>query len=379
MVLRPATDDRIPAQPAPPAPAPPTSLADPALGVAARAAPPVEVAGVDLVDEVLDLSTGVRHRTLAVDDGPASADRPQVLADFAEQDALLRANPQWLAPEVVGGELVLHNEVSRWFYRSAAMREWRRELVPGASALYPVQRPTDPRLPSGAPIDALARSIFTDCLDSIGIRTRAQVLREVVQQAARAAPEPPRGTVQRAAWVSLACGAAVPVLDAVATLEDTPGADPHLHLVDLDPAALVFARELATARGLVEGADFSLLERDLVTGVVARDSLVDELGEASASVVDAVGIFEYFRDAACVRLLRNAYRLLRPGGVLVVANMLSDRRELQMNQRGIGWPRLFPRSSDQLVELVRLAGLPLARTTVSIPTDGIYAVVDVRR
>ena len=90
-----------------------------------------------------------------------------------------------------------------------------------------------------------------------------------------------------------------------------------------------------------------------------------------------MGIFEYFRDASCVRLLRNAHRLLRPGGVLVVANMLADRPELAMNQRGIGWPRLYPRSVGQLVELVRRAGLPLERTTVSTPQDGVYTVVAV--
>jgi len=359
MASRPTTSDRIPTQPA----APPTVPA-PQVHAPQR---------VELLEAHRDAATGVHHRRLQVDDGHDGPDRAGVLAAFAAHDALLREHPDWLAPEVVDGELVLHHDVSRWFYRSPALREWRRELVPSAGALHPMQRPNAPHLPSGGRIDPVARAVFAHCLDAIGIRTRAQVMREVVQDAAQ------QMAPGRASWVSLACGAAVPVLDAVAALVGSAGADPHLHLVDLDPHALAFAGRLAAERGLAEGEDFTLLQRDLVTGVVARDDLVDELGEASASVVDAVGIFEYFRDASCVRLLRNAHRLLRPGGVLVVANMLADRPELAINQRGAGWPRLFPRSPEQLVDLVRRAGLPLERTTVSIPEDGVYAVVDVRR
>ena len=62
---------------------------------------------------------------------------------------------------------------------------------------------------------------------------------------------------------------------------------------------------------------------------------------------------------------------------LVVANMLSDRPQLAFNQRGAGWPHIYPRSIDELVRLVELAGLPLDRTTVHVPQDGVYAVVEI--
>ena len=374
LVSLPSTSDLIPAQPS-------------CCEVHARAATGPTPNGHDghdghdgavrVMEVVRDARTGVRHRRLHVDDGHDGAERAAVQAEFAAQDAVLRENPAWAPPELDGADLVLHHEVSRWFYRSATLREWRRELVPSASALHPMQRPDAPHLPSGGLIDPVARRVFKHCLDAIGIRTRALLMREVVQEHAFAGAGD--GAGRPGSWVSLACGAAVPVLDAVRVLERAGGVRPHLHLVDVAPQALAFARRLAAQQGLVEGADFTLLERDLVTGVVARDLLLAELGEASAAVVDAVGIFEYFRDAACVRLLRNAYRLLRPGGVLVVANMLTGRRELDLNQRGAGWPRLFPRSAEQLVELVRRADLPLERTTVSVAGDGVYAVVDVRR
>ncbi len=303
------------------------------------------------------------------DDHP---DRDLWVAHGDRWDAHLRAHPELAAPVVRGGELHVDNEASRWLYSSPGMREWRRELVPSARALLPMQRPHGAVLPSGAALDTMAFDAFVCSLDGIGIRTRAAVMRDVVtRNESRGAAT----TAVRPTWVSLACGAAVPVLDAAAAAAATP----RLHLVDLDESALAFARRLAEEQGLVEGPDITVSRRDLVRTIVARDTLVDEIGPGSAAVVDALGIFEYFSSSACVRLLRNAYRLLEPGGVLVVANMLSDRPQLAMNQRGVGWPAIHPRSVDEVLHLVERAGLPLERTTVHLPEDGVYAVVEVTR
>ncbi|SDQ40654.1 class I SAM-dependent methyltransferase family protein [Quadrisphaera sp. DSM 44207] len=342
---------------------------------ASAGAPAAPAFPVELLAERVDPVTGVRVRRVAVaDESDLSPSRESTHAMFALLDEMLRAHPQWRAPSVVDGEVATHgNPAGEWVYASAAMREWRRELVPGAVALYPVQRQAS-HLPSGAPLDATARRVFLDSIDGIGIRSRARIMSQAVRRVTEAswrsgAPEP-------ATWVSLACGAAVPVLDAVAALR---GPRVHLQLVDLDASALAFAARLAAEQGLVEGVDYALHRRDLVRTAVAGSSLVDEVGEGAATVVEALGIFEYFTDASCVRLLRNAYRMLRPGGALVVGNMLSDRRQLHFNQRAAGWPRLHPRSVDQLVGLVRRAGLPTRRTRVSIPEDGVYAVLEVDR
>lgn len=311
------------------------------------------------------------RRVRVADPSDDAADRQDWQERMGVWDAVLTADPALAAPVVRDGALVLRNDASRWLYSSPGMLEWRRDLVPSARALYPMQRPDDAMMPSGRPLDEMARRMFIGSFDGIGIRTRAAVMREVVADRARRAPAP---AGERTEWVSLACGAAVPVLDAAAAV---PG-DHHLHLVDLDVDALGFARHLADEQGLVEGTDYTVLHRDLVRTVVVRDTLVDEIGEGRAAVVDALGIFEYFRDAACVRLLRNAYRLLAPGGVLVVANMLADRPQLTWNQRGVGWPAIHPRSVDEILDLVSAAGLPLGLTTVHLPTDGVYAVVEVR-
>lgn len=328
---------------------------------------------VRLAVEHLDPTTGLRTRQLVVvDESDDSPTREASQAAFAALDALLVENPSWRAPSTGPDGLEVDNAASAWVYSSPAMRQWRTHLVPRATALYVLQRPDSQHLlPGWTPVDALCRTFVVDGLDGIGIRTRARMLQDAVSDRLGAALEG-----GRARWVSLACGAAVPVLDVMAR---TGLSGAELVLVDIDDEALAFAGDLAREAGLVEGADFSLLRRNLVSGVVARAELVEELGAGSATVVDALGIFEYFSDASCVRLLRNAWDLLEPGGVLVVANMLADRPELALNQRGLGWPSIVPRSPERLVELVRKAGLPLDRTTVSTAQDGVYAVVDVVR
>ncbi len=319
-------------------------------------------------------TAGVVVRTVAVTDvSDHHPDRQWWSRQLERCESYLREQPHLRAPTVRDGRLEVHNDVSRWLYHSSdALAEWRRDLVPSAMALFPMQRPFEAVLPSGSPLDTMAVDAFVCSLDAIGIRTRAAVMREIIT---RHEDRAPRAHGHRPTWVSLASGAAVPVLDAAAAVT-TP---PRLHLVDLDEVALDHARDLARAQGLVEGGDLTVSRRDLVRTIIARDGLVEEIGEGSAAVVEALGIFEYFTAAACVRLLSNAYRLLEPGGVLVVANMLADRPQLAVNQRGVGWPAIHPRSVADLVDLVARAGLPLSAVTVHVPEDGVYAVVEIAR
>lgn len=348
--------------------------AGPALEALALAGATPATGVVDLALERRDDATGALLRRVVVtdlaDDSPTRRLRQ---AQIAARDQLLRANPRWPGPFVeADGSLVPSNEVAAWLYDdSPALQEWRGRLVPSARALFPLQRPHATHLPTGVPIDDKARSFFMDGLDAVGIRTRGAVLRDVVSRTSNRWTL--QGRTERSTWVSLACGGALPVLDSLSALH------PHelsLVLVDIDPVALDFAHRLALEAGVPE-RDLVMLQRDLVRTVVVRDDLVDELGAGTAAVVDALGIFEYFSDAACVRLLRNARRLVADGGVLVVANMLSDRPELHWNKRGIGWPLLRERSTQQLLGLVDEAGIDTARTTVTIPQDGVYAVVSI--
>ena len=288
---------------------------------------------------------------------------------------ILRENPEWTAPEVTRDELtgerslLCNNLASETIYAAPGMHEWREQLVPSAIALYPLQYPDEPRLPSGGEIDEETRGYFTYALDAIGIRTRAEIMRNIAAKYVSA-------NSGRTEWVSLACGAAVPVLNAIPEeARDTV----HVEMIDLSERALDFAGMLATDRGFEEGKHFTRRHDNLLRSIVASNELVRELGEESAEMVDAMGIFEYFDDKTVVKFLEHSYQLVAPGGALVVANMLDNHPQLDFNQRGIGWPKIYPRSRQELQEIFAKANLSPENITGYVAQDGVYGVFEITK
>jgi SAM-dependent methyltransferase len=92
--------------------------------------------------------------------------------------------------------------------------------------------------------------------------------------------------------------------------------------VDLDPAALAFAR------GRLDGR----LRRPVTTVCtdVAHLFKDEALRSEPFDVVYAAGLFDYLRASLASRLIEGCYRLLAPGGVLIIGNF---SRELSPNDR----------------------------------------------
>jgi cyclopropane fatty-acyl-phospholipid synthase-like methyltransferase len=111
--------------------------------------------------------------------------------------------------------------------------------------------------------------------------------------------------------------------------------------------------------------------------MVVSDKLVQELGEHSAELVDGLGIFEYFSAPEAVHFIRHALRVVKPGGVLIISNMLTTSPQLAFLLRCIGWPTLYPRTLLELREIVLAAGVDLKNVTVTLPHDGVYAVLEI--
>lgn len=327
------------------------------------------------------LSESIDHDGVAIrhvsffdisDDSPSKYEIRDRITGYVER---VRLHPEWQAPRVNidergNRELVCNPVAEEMYAEMPAMASWRKELVPGAVALYPLQYPGERCLPNGVEIDDLTRDMFTNSLDAIGIRTRAKVMSHL------AANYINEGGAT--SWTSLACGAAVPVLNAIEDNIDKVNGI-NLKLIDLDPSALSFAGDLAESRGLAEGEDFELLNRNLLREMIATDRLVQEIGEESMDLVDALGIFEYFNEKYSEKFLANSYKLVKPGGALVAANMLDAHPEIHFNQRVIGWPTIYPRSVEGLKAIIERAGIDLNRVSVTIPSDGIYAIFEIKK
>jgi hypothetical protein len=290
-------------------------------------------------------------------------------------DQALKADPQLLPPRLEDGEnglplLVPQHRYSEQAYRTRpALAAWRARLVPSALALFVVQNPLEDRLPEGTRMDSESRQWFIHANDAIGVRSRAQVLGALVNQYIHNEIE--------SDWISLASGAAIPVLEALRAAK-LDGQSVHLTLVDDDVVALHWAETMAAQEGLVVGEQLTLLKRHLIHQFIRSDDLLLELGEHQAELVDALGIFEYFNDADAVIFLQRALRLVKPGGAVIVSNMLTSSPQIDFTLRCIGWSPIFPRTLQQLQDIHLAAGIPAENVTVIVPKDGVYAVMEIR-
>ena len=270
--------------------------------------------------------------------------------EIASLDRALKAEPALRPPRVEydeGGQAVLvpQNRYSEQAFRNRpALTAWRTRLVPSALALFVVQNPLEDRLPDGTKMDSDSRQWFIHANDAIGLRSRARVLAALVDKYIRNASENN--------WVSLASGAAIPVLEALREAK-LDGQQVYLTLVDKDPVALSWAETMAAQEGIV-------------------------VGEHQAELVDALGIFEYFNDTDAVIFLQRALRLVKPGGAVIVSNMLTSSPQIDFVLRGIGWEDIHPRTLQQLQDIHLAAGVPVENVTVVVPKDGVYAVMEIR-
>lgn len=245
-------------------------------------------------------------------------------------------------------------------------------LLPSAAALEPLYRPDLPALPNGTRIDSLSREWFSNLVDAQGIRSRAAALTWAILDR----------TADDDRWLSLCSRTARPVLGAAA------GRPPReLTIVDWDPDALIRARRIADHMriGGVRTVRTSVLHRDGIESGRPRRVIGGDYG-----IVEAIGVLQYLPDddrpgeagsrvpvgrtaAGAVSFLRNAYELVRPGGHLIVSNMLDSHPQLGFTLNVLQWPQVRPRSVVGTTDLFEQAGIT-SDITVILPDDGVHAL-----
>lgn len=269
--------------------------------------------------------------------------------------------------------------------------EWFK-LIPRAVALDIIYDPDKGRLCNGVVLNEEAISWFKNIDDAIGIRSRAAVLRQLLRQEAKH-----EGSLSVA---SLACGAAQPVLETMAQILSTEeSADSTVTLVDLDRESLSMAVRLA------EGYAISHRVTTATRNILGLDGIdIDPnpdhraTGRTGYHVVEALGFLEYLPPenqesytyrgvvdekrsrAGAIAFLRNAYDLVRPGGMLIFGNMLDEtHKQLGFTLNTVQWPHIQPRSIEQILRIVESSGVNADHMDIYCPTDGVYAVYAIRK
>lgn len=254
---------------------------------------------------------------------------------------------------------------------NCTMAKWRR-AIPGAEALLPLYE-IGTHLPDGTPVDAQAADLFQFSADARGIRSRAAAMTWIVEN--YVAAQPGDAPIN---WLSLACGAAVPAFRTVRDLQ-ADGREVRVTLIDQDAQALDLA--------LRQAERYEIPRHSLVLhrqNVLHRSRLLNTLHPTRFQIAEGLGIFEYFvndarRRTGAQAFLQLAYEVLEPGGLLVISNMLSTHPQLPFTLVAIQWPYIWPRSVEEISQIVREAGIPDDEVQIYLPNDGVYAVVAITK
>jgi hypothetical protein len=273
------------------------------------------------------------------------------------------------------------------------------ELIPTAAALDLLYNPSIKQLANGKPVSPVVRDWVCNILDAQGIRSRGEIVQDILTTQV-IDQESPSAMGQQ--WVSLACGAAQPVCQALRHIKDSGNAMPHVTLVDLDRSALRAAKTYAQTAEVEQFIDILRMNIlrpqgvvlpavDAQTNVAAR-ALRRQVGLEAATydAVDAVGILEYVPEVLlgkgstvlqvdAATFLANAAQLVKPGGLLLVGNMRDTHPQLGFTLNIVQWPHIQPRSIEMMRRIVRAAGLGDWRVDVYCPDDGVYALYAMHR
>lgn len=281
----------------------------------------------------------------------------------------------------------------------APLKAWHA-LIPSAIALGHL---TDPSLDRVFDIDG--KSVVTTpetaahlrhVDDAIGIRNRAVAMEAIAAEHLGGLNKP------KIEWLDLASGTAEPSISAAQKASVEQGLDISLTVVDHDPVALGFVKEVAAKKRF--GGKLTIVE-DFITVPGFKDNLPNKSGY---DVVENLGFEEYlperdmqdglgsdelgaFKD---IKILPNAsdftrwaYDLVNSGGVLISGNMILDRPQRDFVFGIVNWPIINARSDESILRVYKRAGIlddPNARVEIFHVTDEltnsrIYDIVKVMK
>ena len=255
---------------------------------------------------------------------------------------------------------------------SEALADWR-ELVPTASALRYLSDPTMNTLTDRAgevhPIDDTAHKWMSLSTDAVGIRARGTVLSELVKAYVQ-----DHDLGENVNWMSVACGTALPTIQGALAA----GIDhkTSLLLVDPDKNAMSSTVEIADELGFqgeIQQERMNVFKPEKVADL--KERLIAE--GKRPKLVDIMGILEYTGEnlgVDSVEFLKMYYDILEPGGRLLLGQMREDRPRLDFTMGVVGWPYVQTRTINDLMGLLKEAGIPLDKAQVYLPKDGVYTV-----
>lgn len=219
-----------------------------------------------------------------------------------------------------------------------------------------------------APVNPHFRKIVRYCTDSIGIRSRKQLVAErihrTLDQCGVASP----------LMMSFGCGTALPILEVLTARREEGHEVPRLLLLDQDPLALASAVTLASDMGL--GDHIEVHCRRLFDRFGRPLDLDSVLQGRELHVAEDSGLREYLPDRIYRWLTAKTWQSLAQGGLMSTGNMNIARPQQEVLHGMVGWkPTVQMRPIQHGLDLHARAGVPRKCTTTTVTPEGVYSLV----
>jgi extracellular factor (EF) 3-hydroxypalmitic acid methyl ester biosynthesis protein len=184
-------------------------------------------------------------------------------------------------------------------------------------------------------------------------RNRITILKQMlVEESERA-----RSDSRTLRVLNIGCGPAKEVRDFIIS---SPNADfCHITLMDFSKEALAFAEQKAREQKVLSNSKIQLEFVEKSIDEMLRESVIGAraqiMGAKRYDFVYCAGLFDYFTDSVCRRLIALFYECLDPGGLLCVTNIHPSNPARHLMEYLLEW-NVFHRTEKELESLATLEG-----------------------
>lgn len=181
---------------------------------------------------------------------------------------------------------------------------------------------------------------WLNILNAQAVRNRLKLIKQKLKEKIERISQ----TESEIRLLSIASGSAQGVIEIMAEFKQKKCPIKAIFL-DLDSTAIEHSKELAQKAGIVEQITF------INKGANVLEEAVKGF---RPHIVELVGFLEYRPEEKAIKLIEKIYRLLLPGGVLLVSNICNNL-EKPFLYYVINWPMIY-RSTQELAEILIKGG-----------------------
>lgn len=164
--------------------------------------------------------------------------------------------------------------------------------------------------------------------------------------------------------LSVASGSSRAIIEAINSIRFESEPDMSITFVDKNQDAIEYSKELSK-----DHKYFSKFEWFNMTA----GNFFCERQDKRFTIVEMVGLIDYFDNEKAVRIFASIFNSLEPGGILITAN-IDNNAERKFVTKAVGWNMIY-RSASQLADLLTLSGFSSDKLRIYYEPQMIHSVI----